>query len=385
MTMMRRPNRFCRTVTSLALVGLLSMSLAGCVETVPDELVEALESIDRDLVTMRASDVTPEAYSRFSRQWLALRARVQSEENIVRWPWEDNELETDLETLQIEGTQLVADVNSRLQAQRTAAETKLAKVEQRLRLLNTRVGDIGSRVVLGEHPIETEVLVKQARLFLEQGQFEHAIRASENAGKILLTQTALLTNELGRYADDDLIAAWRESAQRTIDWSRTHRAQVIVISKADRILTLYKNGRKILTYPIRLGSRGIRAKQHYGDGATPEGEYRIQRKRGPGQTPYFRAMILDYPNADDRRRFEEAQKAGLIPRSHHMAGLIQLHGIAQGITDQPYGSIVLDNPQIAMLFDHVAVGTPVNIVGALEAHNSISLVLADLGDQEEET
>ena len=68
MTMMRRPNRFCRTVTSLALVGLLSMSLAGCVETVPDELVEALESIDRDLVTMRASDVTPEAYSRFSRQ-----------------------------------------------------------------------------------------------------------------------------------------------------------------------------------------------------------------------------------------------------------------------------------------------------------------------------
>ncbi len=361
------------------------MSLAGCVETVPDELVEALESIDRDLVTMRASDVTPEAYSRFSRQWLALRARVQSEENIVRWPWEDNELETDLETLQIEGTQLVADVNSRLQAQRTAAETKLAKVEQRLRLLNTRVGDIGSRVVLGEHPIETEVLVKQARLFLEQGQFEHAIRASENAGKILLTQTALLTNELGRYADDDLIAAWRESAQRTIDWSRTHRAQVIVISKADRILTLYKNGRKILTYPIRLGSRGIRAKQHYGDGATPEGEYRIQRKRGPGQTPYFRAMILDYPNADDRRRFEEAQKAGLIPRSHHMAGLIQLHGIAQGITDQPYGSIVLDNPQIAMLFDHVAVGTPVNIVGALEAHNSISLVLADLGDQEEET
>ena len=314
-----------------------------------------------------------------------MRARVQSEENIVRWPWEDNELETDLETLQIEGTQLVADVNSRLQAQRTAAETKLAKVEQRLRLLNTRVGDIGSRVVLGEHPIETEVLVKQARLFLEQGQFEHAIRASENAGKILLTQTALLTNELGRYADDDLIAAWRESAQRTIDWSRTHRAQVIVISKADRILTLYKNGRKILTYPIRLGSRGIRAKQHYGDGATPEGEYRIQRKRGPGQTPYFRAMILDYPNADDRRRFEEAQKAGLIPRSHHMAGLIQLHGIAQGITDQPYGSIVLDNPQIAMLFDHVAVGTPVNIVGALEAHNSISLVLADLGDQEEET
>ena len=382
---MSRLDHICRIVTRFTLVALLSMSLGGCVETVPEELVEAIESLDRDLSTLRASDVNPEAYSKFSRQWIALKGRVRSEENIVRWPWEDNELETDLEALQVEGTQLVSDVNSRIQAQRTTAETKLAKIEQRLRLMNTRVGDIGSRVVLGEHPLETEVHVKQARLFLEQGHFEHSIQASERAGKILLTQTALLTNELGRYADDDLIAAWRESAQRTIDWSRTHRAQAIVISKADRVLTLYKNGRKVLTYPIRLGSRGIRAKQHYGDGATPEGEYRIQRKRGPGQTPYFRALILDYPNIDDRRRFEEAQKAGLIPKSQHMPGLIQLHGIAQGISDQPYGSIVLDNPQIARLFDHVAVGTPVNIVGALESQNSISLVLADLGDQEEET
>lgn len=382
---MSRLDHMCRIVTRFTLVALLSMSLGGCVETVPEELVEAIESLDRDLTTLRASDVTPEAYSKFSRQWIALKGRVRSEENIVRWPWEDNELETDLEALQVEGTQLVSDVNSRIQAQRTTAETKLAKIEQRLRLMNTRVGDIGSRVVLGEHPLETEVNVKQARLFLEQGQFEHSIQASERAGKILLTQTALLTNELGRYADDDLIAAWRESAQRTIDWSRTHRAQAIVVSKADRVLTLYKNGRKVLTYPIRLGSRGIRAKQHYGDGATPEGEYRIQRKRGPGQTPYFRALILDYPNFDDRRRFEEAQKAGLIPKSQHMPGLIQLHGIAQGISDQPYGSIVLDNPQIARLFDQVAVGTPVNIVGALESQNSISLVLADLGDQEEET
>ncbi len=383
--MTRHVNPLCLTLTELALAGILLTSLGGCVETVPDELVEAIESLDRDLVTLRAADISPEGYTKFNRQWIALRTRVQSEENIVRWPWEDNELETELESLQVEGTELVADVNTRLQAQRASVESKLAKVEQKLRLLNTRVGDIGSRVMLGEHPVETELLVRQARLFLEQGQFEQAVRASDRAGEILLTQTTLLTNELGRYADADLIAAWRESAQRTIDWSKSHRAQSIVISKADRVLSLYKNGRKVLTYPIRLGSRGIRAKQHYGDGATPEGEYRIHRKRGSGQTPYFRALLLDYPNADDRRRFEEAQKSGLIPRSQPMPGLIQLHGTAQGITDQPFGSVLLDNPHIAKLFDQVSVGTPVTIVGALESHNSISLVLVDLGDQEEET
>lgn len=374
-----------RVVSRMALVGLLSMSVSGCVETVPDELVESIESIDRDLGMLRASTITPEAYSTFSRQWMGLRGRIRSEENIVRWPWEDNELETDLEALQAQGTQLLTEVKSEIEAQRTAAEAKLARVEQRLRLLNARVGDIGSRVVLGEYPHETALLVKQARQHLEEGQFAYANQASERANQTLLTQTALLTSELGRYADDDLIAAWRESAQRTIEWSRKNQAHAIVISKADRVLMVYKSGVKVLTYPIRLGSKGIRAKQHYGDGATPEGEYKIQRKRGPGQTPYFRALTLDYPNDEDRRRFEAAQQAGLIPQNRQMPGLIELHGMAQGITDQPYGSIVLDNPQIAVLFNRVAAGTPVNIVGALESHNSISLVLADLGDQEEET
>jgi lipoprotein-anchoring transpeptidase ErfK/SrfK len=372
-------------LSSWAVISLVMVSLGGCIETVPDELVEAIEGIDRDLVTLRASEIAPTDYSHFNRQWIILKARVQSEENIVRWPWEENGLESDLEKLHVEGTQLVAEVGKLVQAKRTAAEAKLVRVEQRLRLMNSRVSDIGSRVVLGEHPVQTEWLVKQARFYLEQGQLDRAIQLSDEAGKVLLAQTALLTNELGRYADEELIATWKDAAQRTINWSRSHKAQAILISKADRVLSLYKNGKKVLTYPVLLGSRGIRAKQYYGDGATPEGEYRIHRKRGAGQTPYFRSLILDYPNAEDRRRFQEAQRTGLIPQSQQMPGLIQIHGTAAGITDQPYGSIVLDNAHVALLFERVSVGTPVTIVGAFGPENSVSLVLADLDDKEEET
>ena len=180
---MSRLDHMCRIVTRFTLVALLSMSLGGCVETVPEELVEAIESLDRDLTTLRASDVTPEAYSKFSRQWIALKGRVRSEENIVRWPWEDNELETDLEALQVEATQLVSDVNSRIQAQRTTAETKLAKIEQRLRLMNTRVGDIGSRVVLGEQWLAASQLLAPWTPPLGTG--------GEGAGEVLHGRLAL--------------------------------------------------------------------------------------------------------------------------------------------------------------------------------------------------
>lgn len=354
-------------------------------ETVPDELVESIEAIDRDLVSLHAGDLLSEDYSHFVHNWIALRSRVQSEENVVRWPWEENGLETDLEQLQQEGSHLIASVKQRQASQRASAEAKLSRIEQRLRLINTSVGAIGSRLVPGEQHVEAELWIRQARVLLEDGQSERSIQASDRAAKILLAQAVTLNNELGRYADEELITTWKDAVRRTIDWSHSHRAQAIVISKADRLLMLYKNGRKVLTFPIHLGSRGIRAKRHYGDGATPEGEYRIVRKRGEGRTPFIRSLVLDYPNADDRRRFENARKAGEISPSHLMTGSIEIHGIAQGITDQPFGSIVLDNPQIMELFNRVSVRTPVTIVGALESQNSVSLVLADLGDQEEET
>ncbi|MDP9132374.1 MAG: hypothetical protein M3M98_04465, partial [Nitrospirota bacterium] len=60
---MRRLEQMCRILTKFVLVGLLSTSVTGCVETVPDELVEAIESLDRDLVNLRASNVNPDAYS----------------------------------------------------------------------------------------------------------------------------------------------------------------------------------------------------------------------------------------------------------------------------------------------------------------------------------
>ena len=45
---------------------------------------------------------------------------------------------------------------------------------------------------------------------------------------------------------------------------------------------------------------------------------------------------------------------------------------------QTLGCIMLDNPQMALLFTRVEKGTPVTIVGALHEQNSVALVLADL-------
>lgn len=380
---MDRARAISRILALAAVLGLTSLS--GCVQAIPDDLVEELESLDRDLVAERAAEFAPDEYSRFAQQWVALKVRVQADEDLIRWPWEPNHLETDLRHLHEEGMQTVIEVARRKDSQRLTAEERLTRVEQRLQALNTKIVEIDGRLVLGQKPVETELLVRQARSFFDQGQFERALRTADRAAQLLGAQRAVLNSELGRYADQERIDAWRAVARRTIKWSRTHYDSAIVVSKADRILTLYKNGRKVLSYPVRLGYNGIREKRYQGDGATPEGQYRITRKRGEGQTQFYRALVLDYPNADDRRRFKLARKAGHIPPERNIGGQIEIHGVENELMGQTLGCIMLDNPEMAKLFALVDPGTPVTIVGALHAQNAVALALADLGDQEEET
>ena len=52
---------------------------------------------------------------------------------------------------------------------------------------------------------------------------------------------------------------------------------------------------------------------------------------------------------------------------------------------QTLGCVMLDNPQMAHLYDRVEEGTPVTIVGALHEQNYVALTLATLDDRKEET
>ena len=265
------------------------------------------------------------------------------------------------------------------------ATTKLARIEERLQVVASQVDAIEGRIVLGEKTVQTDLLIKQARSFYEQKDYDRSIQAAEQAGQALFAQTAVLSRELGRYADEKRIARWQLIANQTVEWSRTHQSMAIVVSKADRVLTLYKSGRKVLSYRVRLGFNGIREKQYQGDGATPEGRYRVTNKRGQGQTQFYRALALDYPNAEDRRRFELAKKSGRIPSVKSIGGQIEIHGVENELMAQTLGCIMLDNPHMVALYERVDPGTPVTIVGALTGQNSVALALAQLGNREEET
>jgi lipoprotein-anchoring transpeptidase ErfK/SrfK len=366
---------------AVALVG----SVSGCMEAVPQDVVQAVENIDRDLMELRADEFSSTDYTQFSHQWMALKARAQADEDLIRWPWEPNDLEVALRLLQEEGSRTVARLTKERESLRRSAEDKIAQVENRFRMMTLQVGAIDSRLLLGQKSDEVELLMKQARELYEQGQYDQSLDASSRAVRTLTTQSAVLSSELGRYADRNRISRWQQMAKGTITWSRVHRTSAIVINKADRVLTLYRNGQKVLSYPVRLGSNGIREKRYQEDGATPEGRYRISSKGRQGQTQSYRTLVLDYPNEEDRRRYEIERKKGQISASRAIGGQIEIHGVENELMAQTLGCVMLDNLQMALLYGRVAKGTPVTIVGALHKQNSVAMTLATLDDRNEET
>ena len=167
-----------------------------------------------------------------------------------------------------------------------------------------------------------------------------------------------------RYTDPDRMRTWRRWVDQTIADSRQTGGTAVVVYKENHLLTLYESGRPVRSYPAEMGYNMVNAKLRAGDGVTPEGRYRITSKKGPGHSTYYKALLLDYPNGEDRARFERARRQGTIPRGATPGGLIEIHGEGGVGKDWTKGCVALSNPNMDNLFARVAVGTPVTIVGS---------------------
>ena len=154
---------------------------------------------------------------------------------------------------------------------------------------------------------------------------------------------------------------WQSSVDSAIAGTLPGGA-AIVVDKARRRGFLIRGGRVELGFVVELSKKAMARKLWEGDGATPEGVYRIVAKKDAGESRYHRALLLDYPNADDRRAWAEAARHGRAPHRQGPGGLIEIHGAGGRGFDWTNGCVALSNADIDRLFPAVAAGTPVVIV-----------------------
>jgi murein L,D-transpeptidase YafK len=119
-----------------------------------------------------------------------------------------------------------------------------------------------------------------------------------------------------------------------------------------------------MEFNAELGRNWVGDKRLRGDHATPEGMYRITKKFGNGKTKYYKALLLDYPNEEDKARFRAEIESGVLPRSARIGGLIEIHGNGGKGIDWTEGCVAVTDREMDAVYNIAAVGTPVTIVGS---------------------
>jgi lipoprotein-anchoring transpeptidase ErfK/SrfK len=218
------------------------------------------------------------------------------------------------------------------------------------------------------------LLVREAEALVSQGEVRAARERALRSKKEMRKAVGPALAKAERYRSQDQVATW----QRWIEDARRHsrKQPTILVLKEKNLLLLLERGVPVRRYEAEVGANGLGEKARQGDRATPEGRYKIEKKKDRGQSTYHRALLLDYPNKDDRKRFEAAKKRGEIPRRAGIGGLIEIHGgggRGQNWTD---GCVALKNSDMDELFARVRVGTRVTIVGGDGSDGAFSSLLA---------
>ena len=220
----------------------------------------------------------------------------------------------------------------------------------------------GHRIALGR----SRVALAAARRLFSDGLYAPAGERAAAARDLARDVYAGVLSLVGRYADPVQIARWQGLIRDTAEWSRRSGRAAIVVSKAAHRVTVYEAGRVVRTYYGDMGFNWVADKRRAGDGATPEGHYRVVAVRTSGSA-YYKALLVDYPNAQDRRAYAEAQLLGVLPPGAQIGGQIEIHGEGGVGRDWTDGCVALANADLDDLIRRVEVGTPVTIVGASQA------------------
>jgi hypothetical protein len=267
----------------------------------------------------------------------------------------------------------VSELNSALNSVNTASRNAIDRKQALRQMAETEHLALKSRIESWRQALDGSLALFRAekywysaRLqdsiaasFIAAGEFESALQSLRKARSSI----ADLGTAFEEYEDDAgrKIEVWRQWVQKTLNISSSRAGFAIIIDKSMHKLYLLKKGTILRTYNCDLGYNAAHQKLFAGDGATPEGMYKVTIVKYNG-SEFYKALLLDYPNQRDKRRFADNKDRGIIAGNSRIGGLIEIHGEGGRNSDWTDGCIALQNEDMDELMKYVTVNTPVTIV-----------------------
>ncbi|MDX9882563.1 MAG: L,D-transpeptidase family protein [Prolixibacteraceae bacterium] len=246
-------------------------------------------------------------------------------------------------------------------------KNKLETARKMYTKYNSIFGDIPLPDKVRNENNRGQLLLNEAELAYKNEQFVACNQKAEEAEVLLDRSYQYLKIHLQEYFGN--YSAWKRQAEETIGQSRANRTNAVLVDKFARKCYLYQAGNLKHQFTVELGPNWIGDKICKGDKRTPEGKYKVTAIKSGKHTKYYKALLLDYPNAEDQARFNQNRKS--LPRHARIGNLIEVHGGGGKQGDWTDGCVALENSDMDILFRYSSVNMPVTIVGSLRPLSEI--------------
>ena len=364
-----------KALQSFLLVGGFGLFIfPGCEGPPIPQAVKQVELQQFDLWRVGGPLYAPQEYQRYESALRKAKDALVRERSRLFFLRDYGEVQAEFEALLKEGEGLRARIENEKNSMGWEVESQIAAWRAKIEKLRWLTSIINEGYLAGKALTKADLALAEAARLSQQGEFEPARERLKRLSEHVKLAHDALAPIFARYTDHALVATWQRWVAETVSESLRRGEMAIVVSKIDRLLYLYHGGKLVKTYPVAIGRSGSSLKLRAGDYATPEGNYSIIEKRP--HSKYFKALLINYPNEEDKEEYTAAKRRGQIPRSIGIGGLVEIHG--GGKDGMTYGCIALDNRQMGEVFDMVDVGTQVTIVGSTVFKSELSAALAGL-------
>jgi hypothetical protein len=252
----------------------------------------------------------------------------------------------------------------------TSSSNLKIKLKQKIETLNDLVTQIDG--LFTNYPLTSEIrnriskgklLLKEAEIVYNKGQYLLANRKITDSEYLLTESYENASSNLKNYFKS--FSTWKKWVDKTLSESRMNHDYSIIIDKFSRKCFIYLSGSKKYEFEAELGANWVGDKRERGDMATPEGMYKITQKFDGSKTKYYKALLLNYPNDEDKEKFRAEIARGSLPAYAKIGGLIEIHGNGGKGIDWTEGCIALTDKEMDTVFKIVKIGTPVTIIGSM--------------------
>lgn len=242
-----------------------------------------------------------------------------------------------------------------------SAENRLNKLEQKISYFEKHYETLALNPAIHKLFVSGKTKFSEAKIEYKAQEYlnavKHILKAEEAINKAEKQAHLKLAEFYRNYPE------WEKNTRMAYRLSSKGQT-VFLIDKLDASLTILKSGKEYKMFRVEFGDNWMADKTMSGDKATPEGIYKVQVKKGRSKTKYHKALLIDYPNKEDRSRYNKLVQSGKIPKNTGIGGLIEIHGEGGKGIHWTDGCIAMENSEMDFVFSQCNVNTPVIIVGA---------------------